>query len=44
MRAGYVIAGGSTWWGVSLFYFDPDAAGADAEELVLRMTGHMTAI
>ena len=42
--AGYVIADGSTWWGLSLFYSNPNAAGADAEELVRRMTGHKTAI
>lgn len=41
--AGYVIADGSTWWGLSLFYSNPDDAGADAEELVIRMTGHKTA-
>ena len=28
---------------MSHFYSDPDAAGADAEELGLRMTGHKTA-
>ena len=41
--AGYLIADDSAWWGLSLFYSNPDAAGADAEELVRRMTDHKTA-
>lgn len=44
LGAGYVIADGSTWWGLSLFYPDTDAAGADAEELVRRMRDHKTEI
>ncbi len=44
LGAGYVIADGSTWWGLSLFYPDPEVAGADAEELVRRMSDHKTEI
>ena len=44
MGAGYLIADNSTWWGVSLFYTDPGSAEADAEELILRMTSHKTAV
>ena len=39
-----MIADGSTWWGLSLFYPDTDVAGADAQELVRRMRDHKTEI
>ena len=40
---GYGISGGEPWMALSLYYPDPDAAKADAEELALRMLDYDTA-
>ncbi len=43
MGIGYGISGGIPQLTLSLFYSDPDAAEADAEELTLRMSDYDTA-
>jgi hypothetical protein len=35
---------GAPWWAISLFYPDPEAAEADAGEVIDRMNGYRTAI
>lgn len=35
---------GQPWWAISLFYPDPEAAEADAGEIMDRMNGYRTAI
>ena len=42
MGAGYGRSEEGEWWVLSLFYSDPDAADADADELIERMWGYDT--
>ena len=44
MGAGYGRGDEGRWWVISLFYSDPDAAIADADELIQRMRGYDTAL
>jgi hypothetical protein len=44
MAAGYSATEDARWSAISLFYSDPDAAQADAGELVGRMNGYRTAV
>ena len=44
MGAGYGRDEGGDWWVISLFYSDPDAADADADELIERMWGYDTSL
>jgi hypothetical protein len=41
---GYGISEGQPWWAFSLFYPDPAAAEADAQELVRRIEGYTTVL
>lgn len=43
LGAGYGRGEEGEWWIISIFYADPDAADADAEELINRMWGYDTA-
>jgi hypothetical protein len=43
MGAGYGRGEEGEWWVISLFYPDPDAASADADELLQRMQGYESA-
>ncbi len=43
LGAGYGRGEEGEWWVISLFYPDPDAASADAEELLQRMQGYESA-
>ena len=43
MGAGYGRGDEGDWWVMALFYPDPDAADADADELLQRMMGYDTA-
>ena len=43
MGAGYGRGEEGEWWVMSLFYPDPDAASADADELINRMWGYDSA-
>ena len=44
MGAGYGRDAEGEWWAISLFYPEPDAADADADELLQRMQGYDTAL
>jgi hypothetical protein len=44
LATGYVREDGNSWWGISLFYPDPEAAEVDVEEIIDRMQGYRTAI
>ena len=44
MGAGYGRDEEGDWWVISLFYSDPGAADADADELIQRMWGYDTAL
>ena len=44
MGAGYGRSEEGQWWVISLFYSEPDAAVADADELIQRMRGYDTAL
>jgi hypothetical protein len=44
LGAGFTRVDGDPWWAISLFYPDPEAAAADAGEILDRMQGHETAI
>ncbi len=44
MGAGYGRGDESEWWVISLFYSDPDAGDADADELIQRMWGYDTSL
>jgi hypothetical protein len=40
LGAGYSVIEGSPWWAISLFYPHPEAAEADAGEIIDRMNGY----
>jgi len=44
LGAGYGRDDDGRWWVISLFYSDPEAADADADELLQRMQGYDTAL
>ena len=44
MGAGYGRGDEGEWWVLTLFYSEPDAADADADELIQRMWGYDTAL
>ena len=44
MGAGYGRGEEGEWWVLSLFYSEPNAADADADELIQRMWGYDTAL
>ena len=43
MGAGYGRGEEGEWWVISIFYAEPDAASADADELLQRMQGYESA-
>ena len=44
MGASYGRGEEGRWWAISLFYSEPDAADADADELIQRMRGYDSAL
>jgi hypothetical protein len=44
LGVGYSLIEDSPWWAISLFYPDPEAAEADAGEIINRMNSYQTAI